>query len=120
LVAERTVAGVHDCAEGGLAVALAEMAIAGETGFDVVPAQALDAPAWCFSESASRVVVAVDARPLPHVLRRATDAGVSAVDIGVAGGDRLVAEGAFDVPLADATRAWRDAIPAALGVTATR
>ena len=28
-----------------------------------------------------------------------------------AGGDRLVAAGAFDVALADATRGWRDAIP---------
>ena len=35
--------------------------------------------------------------------------------IGVAGGDRLVAEGAFDVALADATTAWRDAIPVPLG-----
>ncbi|MGQ0802935.1 MAG: phosphoribosylformylglycinamidine synthase subunit PurL [Actinomycetota bacterium] len=120
LVTERTVAGVHDCAEGGLAVALAEMAIAGDTGFEVTPEPGLAAPAWCFSESASRVVVSVDARPLPHVLRRASDAGIPAVDIGVASGDRLVAADAFDVLLADAARAWRDAIPAALGVAAAR
>jgi hypothetical protein len=29
----------------------------------------------------------------------------------VAGGYRLIAKGAFDVALTDATRAWRDAIP---------
>jgi hypothetical protein len=46
------------------------------------------------------------------VLDRAAAAGVRAVEIGVAGGDRLTAEGAFSVPLADAHAAWRDAVPA--------
>jgi len=45
------------------------------------------------------------------VLGRASDAGVRAVDVGVAGGDRLVATGAFDVAVTDARAAWRDAIP---------
>ena len=35
LVTERVPAGIHDCSDGGLAVALAEMAIHGATGFDV-------------------------------------------------------------------------------------
>ncbi|HZI39110.1 MAG TPA: phosphoribosylformylglycinamidine synthase subunit PurL, partial [Acidimicrobiia bacterium] len=37
LVADRAVVGVHDCSDGGLAVALTEMAIAGGCGFDVGP-----------------------------------------------------------------------------------
>ena len=51
----------HDCAEGGLAVALAEMAIAGGLGLSV----SLDAPAsvradaLLFGEAHSRVIVAV-------------------------------------------------------------
>jgi hypothetical protein len=40
---------------------------------------------------------------------------VPAASIGVAGGDRLRWAGAFDVALADAERAWRDALPSALG-----
>src|SRR5262249_28815120 len=52
LVAEGVVDGVHDCSDGGLAVALAEMAIGGDCGFDVDIGGALE----CFSESASRVV----------------------------------------------------------------
>jgi len=36
------------------------------------------------------------------------------VVIGIAGGERLVWAGAFDIALADAERAWRDALPAAL------
>jgi phosphoribosylformylglycinamidine synthase len=110
LVADGVVDGVHDCSDGGLAVALTEMAITGDCGFDVDIGGALE----CFSESASRVVCAVDMLLLGQVLARAKEAGVRASEIGVASGDRLIADGAFDVSLADATRAWRDAIPRAL------
>jgi phosphoribosylformylglycinamidine synthase subunit PurL len=111
LVTDGVVDGVHDCSDGGLAVALTEMAIEGECGFEVAIGGALE----CFSESASRVVCAVDPVLAGQVLSRASAAGVTATDIGEARGDRLVADGAFNVPLADATRAWRDAIPNALG-----
>ena len=70
--------------------------------------------AW-FSESASRVVVAVEPARLEVVLARAAAAGVPATDLGVAGGDRLVAEGAFDVTVSEAATTWREAIPQLLG-----
>ena len=111
LVSGALVDGVHDCSDGGLAVALAEMAIAGKCGFDVSIGGALE----CFSESASRVVCAVDPVLVDEVLSRAGTAGVPAAEIGEARGDRLIAAGAFDVTLPDAARAWRDAIPNALG-----
>jgi phosphoribosylformylglycinamidine synthase len=122
LVAERAVAGVHDCSDGGLAVALAEMAIAGRCGFEVTPAGPLAGllpAAACFSESANRVVLAVDGARVDEILGRADDAGVPAAVIGSTGGDRLVWAGAFDVGLTEAQTAWRDAIPSALagGVT---
>jgi phosphoribosylformylglycinamidine synthase len=110
LVADGLVDGVHDCSDGGLAVALSEMAIAGECGFDVAIGGALE----CFSESASRVVCAVDPVLVDEVLARAAAARIAVTDIGQAGGARLAAHEAFDVPLVDATRAWRDAIPLAL------
>jgi phosphoribosylformylglycinamidine (FGAM) synthase-like enzyme len=116
LVAGQVVAGVHDCSDGGLAVALAEMAIAGDTGFRVALPAAVAPAAACFSESASRVVVAVAPDRVAGLLGAAATAGVAAETIGEAGGGRLVAADAFDVALADAARAWRDAIPAALGL----
>jgi phosphoribosylformylglycinamidine synthase len=115
LVSGRSVGGVHDCSDGGLAVAMAEMAFGGGLGFTATLPPDLPAAAACFSESANRVIVSVDARPLPHILKRAEDAGVHAFDLGPVGGDRLVIDGAVDVALADAERAWRDAIPSALG-----
>jgi phosphoribosylformylglycinamidine synthase len=111
VVADRTVTGVHDCADGGLAVALTEMAIAGEIGFRVTPEPGIAAAAWCFAETASRVALSVDPAAAASLLDRASSTGVRAVAIGTAVGDRLVIDGALDVALVDATAAWRDAIP---------
>ena len=87
--------GVHDCADGGLAVALAEMAIRGEVGCRVTgpdPGVLTPALAW-FSESASRVVLSVAPERVAAVVDRARAAGVEAAELGEATGDRIVAEG---------------------------
>ncbi|MEZ5260447.1 MAG: phosphoribosylformylglycinamidine synthase subunit PurL [Acidimicrobiales bacterium] len=56
------VVGVHDCSEGGLAVALAEFALAGGVGLDVaLPAEGLRVDEVLFSESCGRFVVQVSA-----------------------------------------------------------
>jgi len=49
------------------------------------------------------------------VQRRAAAAGVAAVTVGDAGGDRLTVEGQVDVPLADAVAAWKGRLPELLG-----
>jgi phosphoribosylformylglycinamidine (FGAM) synthase-like enzyme len=113
LVGEREVNGVHDVSDGGLAVALCEMAFASEVGFrvDLTAGTECTAAEACFGESASRVVVSVSPERVAGVLGRAVAAGVPAQVVGEAKGDRLVAVGAFDVDRADAERAWRDALP---------
>jgi phosphoribosylformylglycinamidine synthase len=116
LVREREVEGVHDVSDGGLAVALCEMAFAGSTGFRVDLATAPGArdgsPAEAaFGESTSRVVASVASEQVAAVLGAAAAAGVAAAVIGNAGGDQCIADGAFAVPLAEARRAWQEAIP---------
>jgi phosphoribosylformylglycinamidine synthase len=116
LVSEREVTGVHDVSDGGLAVALCEMAFGGQTGFRVdllaAPgARSCTSAEAAFGESTSRVVVAVAPEQVAAVLGRASAAGVAAAVIGQAGGDQCIADGAFSVRLADAHAAWRDAIP---------
>jgi hypothetical protein len=49
------------------------------------------------------------------VVAAAINAGVAAAIVGRAGGDRIVADGAFAIGLADADAAWRNAIPDILG-----
>jgi phosphoribosylformylglycinamidine synthase subunit PurL len=70
---------------------------------------------WLFGESPSRFVLAVDPAAIGEVQRRATAAGVAAVTVGDAGGDRLTVEGQVDVPLADAVAAWKGRLPELLG-----
>ena len=92
LVAAHEVNGVHDVSDGGLAVALSEMAFAGEVGFRVdLASDGCTAAEACFAESASRVVVSVAPAHVVDVLARAGAAGVPAQAIGTAGGDQLVA-----------------------------
>jgi len=93
LVGDGVLAGVHDVSDGGLAVALAEMAIAGEVGVRVelnfdgcTPAEA------CFAEPASVVVCSVNPQETAAVCGAAAAAGVAARVIGVATGDRLIAK----------------------------
>jgi phosphoribosylformylglycinamidine synthase len=104
---------VHDLSDGGLAVALAEMAIAGEVGVRVeLNFDGCSAAEACFAEPASVVVCSVNPHETAAVCGAAAAAGVPSRVVGVAAGDRLIAKGAFDVALADATHAWRDALPA--------
>ena len=111
--AARSVAGVHDVSDGGLAVALAEMAIAGAVG---VPGRrsAERSRAMLVLASRRRRVVPRRSPPAPTPRSRAAAAGRRAppVGLGAAGGDRARGRGRLlDVALADATDAWRDALP---------
>jgi phosphoribosylformylglycinamidine synthase len=112
LVNSDLVLGAHDVSQGGLALALAEMAVRGGVGCTVarVPDHAA-----LFSESTGRVVLCVEADRVRAVLDVLEARGVAHSRIGVAGGDRLVVQGLLDLPLAAATTAWREQLPAALG-----
>ena len=114
LVNEGLVLGVHDTADG-LGPALAEMAVAGGVGFDVMPADGVVPHAWLFAESPSRFVLAVDPAAVGEVQRRQGAAGADGTVVGRAFGDRLVVEGVLDVPLAEAVASWQGRLPEALG-----
>jgi phosphoribosylformylglycinamidine (FGAM) synthase-like enzyme len=115
LAAAHDVVAVHDCSDGGLAVAVAEMAIAGDCGVVVdlaaLPGPMLEPAAACFAESANRVVVGVAPNRVDHVLAAARAEGVPAAEVGEARGDRLTLRGALDLPVGAAAAAYRDAIP---------
>jgi phosphoribosylformylglycinamidine synthase len=109
-VVDRLAAGVHDCAEGGAAVALAEMAITGGCGFDVTPPSDLAPAAWCFAESASRVLVTVEDAAVAELRARAARAGVPVHELGVAGATRLRVAGSIDLDLAETAATWQGAL----------
>jgi phosphoribosylformylglycinamidine synthase len=109
----------HDCAEGGLGVALAESAIAGGVGVDAnLPAVDGRADTALFSESQSRIVIAYAPEQGAALTALAAEMGVPFTVLGTTGGDRVrlaVAEApAVDVPLAAATDAFANTIANAL------
>ncbi|HWC39787.1 MAG TPA: AIR synthase-related protein, partial [Acidimicrobiales bacterium] len=106
LVTGGAVSGVHDVSDGGLGVALAEMAVHSATGLVV---GGIADHAELFSESPSRVIVCA---PDPDaIVGRARSAGLAVSELGIAGGDRLVVEGLVDLALADLEHAWRSTLP---------
>ncbi len=112
LVTGGLVAGVHDVGQGGLGLALAEMAVRSGIGFQ---AARIAGDAELFSESPSRAVVCVEPDLLTTVEAVCEQAGVPFARIGVATGDRLSVKGLLDVSLTDAATTWRDRLPEALG-----
>lgn len=114
LVREGLAESAHDCAEGGLAVALAESCLGGGVGARVRLPGAISQEAL-FGEVPSRVILSVRADRTDEVLRRLDAADVPAVELGEVGGDRLTIFGALDVPLGELETVWRDTLPAAMG-----
>jgi len=109
----------HDVGDGGLAVALAEMAIAGERGLDAeLPAGlAARADAALFGEAAHLALVAVPEEVVDAVSAVAEAAGVPCRRIGRAGGERLALRAGdlwIDLALADARDAYERTIAEAL------
>ncbi len=108
----------HDCAEGGLAVAVAESAIAGHIGVDVAVPLVERQDATLFSESQSRMIISFDEKNARALTALAADANVPFDIIGMVGGDRLCLEVdgdlLIDMPLAQAIEAYTSPIVAAM------
>ncbi|WP_334144076.1 phosphoribosylformylglycinamidine synthase subunit PurL, partial [Corynebacterium nuruki] len=129
-----TVAAAHDLSEGGLSQALVEFAVQSGAAVSVDPAAALAADAatgspvadvftGLFSETATRVLVAVAADKVATAESVFADHGVPVARIGgtVVSGDtadtegqviEVTTEGAqFTLPVAEARAAWEGTLP---------
>jgi phosphoribosylformylglycinamidine synthase subunit PurL len=116
LIAEGLVTAVHDCSNGGAAVAVAKMALAGNIGMTmpVVP-QIPDPCALLFGEDQGRYVVT--SRDGAAVRARATAANLFSVPIGTTGGNDITFDvidrgGPQGVTLADLRTAHEGFFPA--------
>jgi phosphoribosylformylglycinamidine synthase len=87
---------VHDVGAGGLAAALAEMAIVGGHGLEVSDALTVEE---LTVEWPGRFVVAT--ANMSELVTRAKEAGVETLVLGVVGGDRLRAGRALDLSVAE-------------------
>lgn len=100
----------HDCSDGGLAVAVAESAIAGEIGVQIEAECSGRLDATLFGEAGGRAIVSADAKVGPDLLRIASKLGAGTVKLGSVGGSQLKI-GEIDVPLQAATDVWNSALP---------
>ena len=90
---------VHDVSDGGLAVALAEMALAGGIGATIAAPEGAVGHGWWFGEDQGRYIVAVPPVEAETMIADATKTGVRCHRIGTTGGDDL-AIGEAKIPLA--------------------
>jgi phosphoribosylformylglycinamidine synthase len=88
LITSGTATAVHDVSDGGLLVALAEMAMASGIGAELATSP-LAAHAFWFGEDQGRYVVTVKAGDADKVAERARAAGVPVRTLGSTGGDAL-------------------------------
>ena len=111
LAADRVVAAAHDVSVGGLAVALARVAIAAGCGASVT-IETSRPTAALFGERVGRVVLACEPRNADRLRDALTAAGVPGRRIGSAGGERLeiqAGETGLTVELDALAEAWRTA-----------
>ena len=112
LVVDDRVVGAHDVSSGGIALALAEMAV--RSGFGVHCARIAD-HVELFGESVGRAVLCVEAASAREVIDLCEAHGVPVTQLGAVMGDRIVVKDLLDIDLAEATTTWRERLPRALG-----
>jgi phosphoribosylformylglycinamidine synthase II len=101
----------HDCADGGLLVTLAEMAMGGGVGATLAaPAAGIPAHAFWFGEDQGRYVLAV--QDGAALLAAAAAAGVPAVALGRSGGGDLVIPGGSSISVSRLAAAHERTLPA--------
>jgi phosphoribosylformylglycinamidine synthase len=94
IILDGSASAAHDLSDGGLLVALAEMAMSGGVGatLDAAPDD-IPAHAYWFGEDQARYVVTVPAAQADAVLERARAASILAGRIGTTGGEALTLAG---------------------------
>ena len=111
----------HDCADGGLAVALAECCVTGPglpLGARVATGSDLRPDAQLFAESASRIILSVRPDDTARVERIAGEHRVPCRRLGEVGGDALALQGkgfSFSLPVATIREAWSTGLSRLLG-----
>jgi len=113
LILDGIASAVHDASDGGLLVAIAEMAMASGIGA-VLAAAPTDTPshAYWFGEDQARYVVTVPAAQADTVMTRAQAASVPVWRLGVTGGDALMLEGERPVSVAALQERFEAWLPA--------
>jgi phosphoribosylformylglycinamidine synthase subunit PurL len=111
-----TATSVHDISDGGLLVALAEMAMASGIGAQLLAAPGSIVPhAYWYGEDQARYIVTVPAQEAGLVLAKMKGAGVPCARIGTTGGDAVGVSGEAPVTIAALKAGFEGWFPAYMG-----
>jgi phosphoribosylformylglycinamidine (FGAM) synthase-like enzyme len=112
LIREAKVTAVHDASDGGLLVAIAEMALAGSVGVELFAYEGkLPAHAVWFGEDQGRYVLAVDPMRAEEVLERARLLALPSRIVGRTGGEAVALKGEPPLPLSELRSAHEGWLP---------
>ncbi|ODR97103.1 phosphoribosylformylglycinamidine synthase [Methyloceanibacter superfactus] len=112
LIKAGAVSSVHDVSDGGVLVAIAEMALAGDRGVALEPAAGgLPAHASWFGEDQARYVVAASPGKADAIHKAAAVAEVPVRVLGTVGGDAIALHGETPLPLLALKTAHEDWLP---------
>jgi phosphoribosylformylglycinamidine synthase subunit PurL len=118
MIRASTATAAHDLSDGGLLIALAEMAIASGIGARLLAAPAAIVPhAYWFGEDQARYLVTVPETEAGRVLAKMRGAGVPCTRIGTTGGDAIVIPGEEEISVASLKAAFEAWLPAYMSGT---
>jgi len=111
LIAAGRVTAVHDVSDGGLAVALAEMAMASGIGATVAAPADIARHAFWFGEDQARYVVTATPAEADKMLTEAKAAGIPTLKLGMTGNTALKLDGEDPFPTASLRQANEEWLP---------
>jgi len=112
LILAARVAAAHDLSDGGLAVALAEMALAGDVGATIDALPLGPAHAVLFGEEQARYLLSAAPSEARAIAQEAETLGIPVMMIGTAGGDALNLPGEAPILLSELREAHENPLPA--------
>ncbi len=107
------IAAAHDLSDGGLAVAISEMALAAKIGATVnIPE---DYFVHLFSETPGRILIAIESEKVDEFIGRAINLEITTTRIGKTGGDQLIFENLFSISIAEMRKVNSETLPRLFG-----
>jgi phosphoribosylformylglycinamidine synthase len=113
LIKSGAISAVHDLSDGGLVVAVAEMALASDVGVELSPTSQAHAHGFLFGEDQGRYLIAA-ADPGP-IVAAGREAGLNIALAGQAGGHDFACHDLFRIPLGRLRETHEGWMPAYMG-----
>lgn len=107
------IAAAHDLSDGGLAVAISEMALAAKIGANVnIPENHF---VHLFSETPGRILVAIEPAEIDKFIGRAIDLEITTTRIGKTGGEDINFENLFSISISEMRKVNSETLPRLFG-----